>query len=56
MHHLQELKNKIAVIGAGNTSYCNFPRLDDYALAAQAFRNAVADAEIHPGVLTISAL
>jgi hypothetical protein len=34
------LKDKIAAIGVGNTRYGNFPEIDDYGLAAQAFRNA----------------
>src|SRR5215469_15510811 len=40
------LKNQIAVIGVGNTRYGNFPEIDEYGLAAQAFRNAVADSGI----------
>src|ERR1700749_1001687 len=43
---LNNLKDKIAVIGVGNTKYGNFPEIDDYGLAAQAFRNAVADCGI----------
>ena len=43
MYDLNELKDKIAVIGVGNTKYGNFPDIDDYGLAAQAFRNAVND-------------
>ncbi len=46
MYDLAELKNKIAVIGVGNTPYGNFPEIDDYGLGAQAFRNAVADCGI----------
>ena len=46
MNDLAELKNKIAVIGVGNTKYGNFPEIDDYGLAAHAFRNAVADCGI----------
>ena len=41
MHDMTRLKNKIAVIGVGNTRYGNFPEADEYGLAAQAFRNAV---------------
>ncbi len=46
MYDLNDLKNKIAVIGVGNTKYGNFPELDDYGLAAHAFRNAVNDCGI----------
>lgn len=42
----RDLKDKIAVIGVGNTKYGNFPQTDDYGLAAQAFRNAVQDCGI----------
>ena len=30
MFDLNELKDKIAVIGVGNTKYGNFPEIDDY--------------------------
>ena len=40
---MRELSNKVAVIGVGTTRYGAFPELDEYGLAAQAFRNAVAD-------------
>jgi len=46
MFDLHELKNKVAVVGVGNTQYGNFPEIDDYGLAAQAFRNAVNDCGI----------
>ena len=46
MFDLHELKDKVAVIGVGNTRYGNFPETDDYGLAAQAFRNAVDDCGI----------
>src|ERR1700733_75970 len=46
MFDLGDLKNKVAVIGVGNTKYGNFPQTDDYGLAAQAFKNAVADCGI----------
>ena len=46
MFDLNELKDKIAVIGVGNTKYGNFPEIDDYGLAAHAFRNAVNDCGI----------
>jgi acetyl-CoA acetyltransferase len=43
---MQELKNKVSVIGVGNTRYGAFPELDEYGLAARAFRDAVADCGI----------
>jgi acetyl-CoA acetyltransferase len=46
MSELAELKNRAAVIGVGNTAYGNFPDVDEYGLAAQAFRSAVADCGI----------
>jgi hypothetical protein len=46
MNDLADLKNRIAVIGVGNTKYGSFPEIDDYGLAVHAFRNAVADCGI----------
>ena len=43
---MKALKNRIAVAGVGTTAYGNFPELSDYALAAQAFKEAVADCGI----------
>jgi acetyl-CoA acetyltransferase len=43
---MTDLRNKTAVIGVGNTRYGSFPDLDEYGLAGQAFRNAVADCGI----------
>jgi acetyl-CoA acetyltransferase len=40
---MRALKNKVAVVGVGTTSYGNFPELSDYALAAQAFKAALDD-------------
>lgn len=40
MHHL---KDKVAIVGVGNTAYGNFPQFSDYALGAQAFKAAVED-------------
>jgi acetyl-CoA acetyltransferase len=37
------LKNKIAVVGVGNTAYGAFPDEDEYSLGARAFRNAIDD-------------
>lgn len=46
MSGADDLKNKIAVIGVGNTRYGAFPEADEYGLAAEASRNAVADCGI----------
>ncbi|MSO76364.1 MAG: thiolase family protein [Alphaproteobacteria bacterium] len=43
MSELGHLKDKIAVVGVGNTPYGNFPEIDDYGLGARAFRAALAD-------------
>jgi hypothetical protein len=40
---LKRLVNRAAVIGVGNTAYGSFPDTDEYGLAAQAFRNAIAE-------------
>jgi acetyl-CoA acetyltransferase len=40
---MQSLKNRVAVAGVGNTRYGDFPDVSDYALGAQAFRQALAD-------------
>ncbi len=37
------LSNKAAVVGVGTTAYGSFPHLDEYGLAAWAFRNALED-------------
>ena len=37
------LKNRIAVVGVGHTTYGNFPERSDYSLAAEAFSNALED-------------
>ncbi len=37
------LRNKVSVVGVGNTAYGNFPEIDEYGLAASAFRNALED-------------
>lgn len=46
MTEFRDLKDKIAVIGVGNTKYGNFPQIDDYGQAALAFRNAIEDCGI----------
>jgi hypothetical protein len=46
MADFRDLKDKIAVIGVGTTRYGNFPEIDDYGLAAHAFRDAVNDCGI----------
>lgn len=38
-----KLRNRIAVVGVGNTAYGSFPELDEYGLAARAFRSAIQD-------------
>ena len=38
-----KLRNRIAVVGVGNTAYGSFPELDEYGLAARAFRAAIED-------------
>jgi acetyl-CoA acetyltransferase len=40
---LHALKNKIAIVGIGNTKYGDFPTISDYGLGAQAFREAIKD-------------
>ena len=40
------LRNKAAVIGVGTTKFGNFPDTDEYGLAADAFRAALADGGI----------
>ncbi len=47
MNDPQGLKNQAAVIGVGNTAYGNFPHVDEYGLAAEAFCKAVADCGIN---------
>jgi acetyl-CoA acetyltransferase len=37
------LKDRVAIVGVGNTSYGNFPEIDDYGLGARAFRSALED-------------
>jgi acetyl-CoA acetyltransferase len=46
MADFRALKDKIAVVGVGNTAYGRFPETDDYGLAAEAFRRAVDDCGI----------
>ncbi|UFN48424.1 thiolase family protein [Roseomonas sp. OT10] len=43
MSDYTHLKDRIAVVGVGNTRYGNFPEKDDYGLGAEAFRHAVDD-------------
>lgn len=43
MNDLHALKNKIAVVGVGNTAYGDFPLTSDYGLGAQAFKSAISD-------------
>jgi acetyl-CoA acetyltransferase len=46
MDEARALKDRAAVIGVGNTAYGSFPDTDEYGLAAQAFRAAIADCGI----------
>jgi acetyl-CoA acetyltransferase len=43
VNDFKNLKDKIAVVGVGNTAYGNFPLQSDYGLGAQAFKAAIAD-------------
>ena len=43
MNALGHLKDRIAIVGVGNTAYGNFPDIDDYGLGARAFRTALED-------------
>src|SRR5690348_7472087 len=43
MSDLKALRNKVAVVGVGNTAYGNFPEIDEYGLGARAFRRALED-------------
>ncbi|MGE3832737.1 MAG: thiolase family protein [Parvibaculaceae bacterium] len=46
MHDFASLSDRVAVVGVGTTAYGSFPETDEYGLAAEAFRNAVADCGI----------
>ena len=43
MADFRALKDKMAIVGVGNTRYGNFPETDDYGLGADAFRAALDD-------------
>lgn len=43
MHEFADLRDRVAIVGVGTTAYGSFPDTDEYGLAAEAFRNAVAD-------------
>ena len=43
MEAMTEMRNRAAVVGVGTTAYGSFPQDDEYSLAANAFRAAVAD-------------
>lgn len=43
MGDFRTLKNRVAVVGAGNTACGNLPDIDDYGLGARAFRSATKD-------------
>ena len=38
-----QLRNRAAIVGVGATAYGSFPETDEYGLAADAFRRAIAD-------------
>jgi acetyl-CoA acetyltransferase len=46
MFSFAELKNRVAIIGVGNTAYGSFPKTDEYSLGAEAFGRAVDDCGI----------
>lgn len=46
MDSIQSLKNKVAIIGVGNTPYGAFPETDEYGLGADAFKSALDDCGI----------
>ncbi len=46
---MKALKDKIAIVGVGNTAYGSFPAVSDYGLAAQAFKLALADCGLNKG-------
>jgi acetyl-CoA acetyltransferase len=43
VHEFASLKDKVAVVGVATTAFGSFPLMDEYGLAAQAFRGALAD-------------
>lgn len=43
MPDIHALKDKIAIVGVGNTKYGSFPERDDFSLGAEAFSKAVED-------------
>jgi acetyl-CoA acetyltransferase len=43
MEEKRALKDRVAVVGVGNTAYGNFPEIDEYGLGARAFRRALED-------------
>lgn len=46
MQDRAQLRNRAAIVGVGTTAYGSFPETDEYGLAADAFRAAVADCGI----------
>ncbi len=46
MRDRAELRNRAAIVGVGTTAYGSFPDTDEYGLAADAFRAAVAECGI----------
>jgi acetyl-CoA acetyltransferase len=46
MPEFNNLRNRVAVVGVGTTAYGSFLETDEYGLAAEAFRNALADCQL----------
>src|SRR3978361_1401482 len=49
MPEFNNLRDRAAVVGVGTTAYGAFPETDEYGLAAEAFRNALADCGLDKG-------
>ena len=50
MPEFNNLRNRVAVVGVGTTAYGSFPEMDEYGLAAEAFRNALGN-QLDPGTV-----
>lgn len=46
---MDDISDRTAVVGVGNTAYGSFPHLDEYALGADAFRRALEDCGLDKG-------
>jgi acetyl-CoA acetyltransferase len=49
MREFPGLRDRVAVVGVGTTAYGSFPETDEYGLAAEAFRAALADCGLDKG-------